>query len=497
MKQKIKNLDLIYKILFVIGSVILVITLFNIEFENKDEAADVPVVITDIMTGVEVSYNDTVLGIINTQSDQTYVLEEAFSQLSLELGRLANIEVSFKEVFSENLVYTDNEEMISKITDSYMDFQATLKQEAVLLSIDDTELILSSRDDVKVVLEQALEQMVNATHRVDVEVILVDNQIEDIQFTEEEFGEESSETEIRSINMIEDVNLESMMVFENEIQEVDEAVDFITKLKDKPVSYEVVSGDVPSTIAEKNNMRLSSLYELNPGLESNETSLQIGEDLIVTVPEPEMSIEVVERIVYDVAIPKSYTYVSNPSEYIGTNETTNCGVNGVKEITAIVTKVNGIEVDRVIENEEVTKNPVAAVISKGIKALPSKGATGTFVSPLTEYNISSYFGPRWNSTHRGIDMAANYGSSVRASDGGVVTQSGWNGSYGYLVEIDHGNGIKTRYAHNSKLLVSVGDYVSKYQEIAKVGSTGNSTGPHVHFEIIINGSVVNPLDYIQ
>ncbi len=493
MKHKKKHFDLLYKILFLIGAIFLVLTFVNTVFKDTEEA----VVVTGIMTGVEVSYNDTVLGIINTKTDQTIVLEEAFSNLSLQLGRSADIDVTFKEVSSENLVYSDNEEIISKITDSYMDFQSTLKQEAVKLSIDDTELILSSRDDVKVVLEQALEQMINSTHPVDVQVVLDDNQIEDIQFTETEFGTESCETELCSINMIEDINLESMLVFESEIQEVDDAVDFITKLKDKPVSYEVVSGDVPSTIAEKNNMRLSSLYDLNPGLEDNETSLQIGEDLIVTVPEPEMSIEVVERIVYDVAIPKSYTYTSNPNEYMGTNETTNYGADGVKEITATVTKVNGLEIDRVIESEVVIKDPISAVISKGIKALPSKGATGTFISPLTEYNITSYFGPRWNASHRGIDMAANYGSSVRASDGGVVTTSGWHSSYGYLIEIDHGNGIKTRYAHNSKLIVSVGDYVSQYQEISKVGSTGNSTGPHVHFEIIINGSVVNPLDYIQ
>ncbi len=94
-------------------------------------------------------------------------------------------------------------------------------------------------------------------------------------------------------------------------------------------------------------------------------------------------------------------------------------------------------------------------------------------------------------------MAANYGSSVRASDGGVVSYSGWYSSYGYLVEIDHGNGIKTRYGHNSKLLVSKGDIVSQYQQIALVGSTGNSTGPHVHFEIMIDNTPVDPYLYLE
>jgi len=111
--------------------------------------------------------------------------------------------------------------------------------------------------------------------------------------------------------------------------------------------------------------------------------------------------------------------------------------------------------------------------------------------------ISSPYGPRWGRMHHGIDIAVNTGTEVRASAAGRVSFSGWNGDYGYLVIIDHGDGVETRYAHNSRLLVSAGQYVTRGQVIALSGSTGNSTGPHVHFEIRFRGSSVNPINYLQ
>ncbi len=99
--------------------------------------------------------------------------------------------------------------------------------------------------------------------------------------------------------------------------------------------------------------------------------------------------------------------------------------------------------------------------------------------------------------YKGIDISTAYGATVMASDGGVVTFAGWSGSYGNTVIIDHGDGCTTRYAHNSELLVEAGQYVSQYEAIALLGSSGNSTGPHVHFEIMFDGVTVNPADYIN
>lgn len=111
--------------------------------------------------------------------------------------------------------------------------------------------------------------------------------------------------------------------------------------------------------------------------------------------------------------------------------------------------------------------------------------------------ITSPFGPRWGKLHTGVDIAASVGTNVYASMSGKVIFSGCNGAYGNLVIIDHGNGFQSYYAHNSKLLVKVGQTVAKGDHIAESGNTGNSTGPHCHFEIRKNGVPVNPLNYVR
>jgi murein DD-endopeptidase MepM/ murein hydrolase activator NlpD len=112
--------------------------------------------------------------------------------------------------------------------------------------------------------------------------------------------------------------------------------------------------------------------------------------------------------------------------------------------------------------------------------------------------ISSNYGMRWGRMHHGLDIAVPTGTEVKAAASGRVTYAGWNsGGYGYLVTIDHGDGVETRYAHNSKVLVSVGQQVKRGQVIALSGNTGNSTGPHVHFEVRFKGSSYNPKEYLR
>ena len=129
------------------------------------------------------------------------------------------------------------------------------------------------------------------------------------------------------------------------------------------------------------------------------------------------------------------------------------------------------------------------------------GSTGTLIWPA-EGPVTSPFGWRTHPIfgtqrlHTGIDIGADYGDTVSAADGGVVIHSDWMGGYGNAVIIDHGNGISTLYAHNSQLLVSEGQTVGKGQTISRVGSTGYSTGPHLHFEVRQSGTPVNPLNFL-
>jgi len=123
--------------------------------------------------------------------------------------------------------------------------------------------------------------------------------------------------------------------------------------------------------------------------------------------------------------------------------------------------------------------------------------------PVIHGWISSYFGKRTSpfsgktETHRGVDFAGKAGNDVVAVAGGVITHASKKGAYGYLVEIDHGNGYVTRYGHNQMVHVQVGEAIKRGQVIAKLGSTGRSTGPHVHFEVIKDGARIDPMKFIE
>lgn len=135
------------------------------------------------------------------------------------------------------------------------------------------------------------------------------------------------------------------------------------------------------------------------------------------------------------------------------------------------------------------------------RMMPQAGGTGQLSWPVNG-EITSPFGwrvhPIWGTQifHAGLDIGADYGDPVHAADGGTVVYAGWMGGYGNAVMIDHGGGMVTLYGHNSSITVGEGEQVSKGQTIALAGSTGNSTGPHCHFEVRIHGEVVSPLQYL-
>ncbi|MCY4088085.1 MAG: M23 family metallopeptidase [Actinomycetia bacterium] len=110
--------------------------------------------------------------------------------------------------------------------------------------------------------------------------------------------------------------------------------------------------------------------------------------------------------------------------------------------------------------------------------------------------LTSPFGPRWGRLHAGIDIGAPFGTPIVSVASGVVIDAGWLGSYGNLVVVDHGNGLSTAYAHQQRIVVSVGDRVSEGAVLGEVGSAGFSTGPHLHFEVRVNGVPHDPLDYL-
>jgi murein DD-endopeptidase MepM/ murein hydrolase activator NlpD len=151
------------------------------------------------------------------------------------------------------------------------------------------------------------------------------------------------------------------------------------------------------------------------------------------------------------------------------------------------------EIDALVKvSAELTAKIQAAQSHSTVVRTPS--AAG-FIWPVNA-PITSPFGWRWGRMHEGIDLGAAYGTPIAAAAGGTVIYAGWLGGYGNLTVIDHGSGLATAYGHQSSIAVSVGEQVAQGQTIGYVGSTGHSTGPHLHFEVRVNGQAVDPLGYL-
>ena len=277
---------------------------------------------------------------------------------------------------------------------------------------------------------------------------------------------------------------------------VEDALDATSQ---EEVIYTVQAGDTWSEIAARYDMSSSELLALNPGFDIDK--IWLGQELTVSAAVPLLSVKSVERVEYQSAVAYETEWVDDSSMYQGESRVLTAGVDGVANVTANVTCLDGTETGRDVLSSVTVTGPVTRVVAVGTKERPKTMASGSFSWP-TSGRLTSTFGGRrspggiGSTNHKGIDIAGSRGQAIKASDGGTVTYAGWMSGYGYLVIIDHGNGYQTYYGHNSKLLVSVGTKVYKGQQIAKMGSTGNSTGNHCHFEIRKYGTSVNPLNYL-
>lgn len=315
-----------------------------------------------------------------------------------------------------------------------------------------------------------------------------------IEEVKDYFTQNYDEESILEVNTAESVKIEQINASNTEIKNKDDLVNYIIKGTDEEKKYIVEKGDTYWTIAEYFNMTLDELISANP--QSDSEHIQIGDELNLVVPTPFLNVQVKRKVVQEEKMPyeTEYTYVSymyNDEQVVSKK-----GKYGVSEIEALVTEQNGIQIAKEVLSEKVISEPITEVVTTGTQDPPPKKGTGYFINPLPGSYVSSRFGSRSGGFHLGQDMAKASGSSIKAADGGKVIYAGWSGSYGYMVDIDHGGGFTTRYAHCSEIYVSVGESVYQGKVIAAVGSTGVSSGPHLHFEVRKYGSVVNPAAYI-
>ena len=296
-----------------------------------------------------------------------------------------------------------------------------------------------------------------------------------------------------------DVELVDGIYFTDSFTDVDAVCQRITGLEQAQVDYTVQSGDTPWTIAAANGLTLNELYALNPQMSASGYNMYIGDTLVLGQERPFLEVKTIDRITYQVSIPFETNETTSEDYSYGTTKTVQEGVDGIKELTADVTKVGGIETGRDIIEETVLQEPVTKEVVKGTRLpngsiAPSSGGSGSLMWPVPGYRSVS----RWMSSgHKGSDICAAYGTPIYAADSGVVTAAGWNAAgrgYGYSIVINHG-GMTTLYAHCSSVVVSSGQYVKQGELIGLVGSTGWSTGNHCHFEIRVGGTLVSARNY--
>ncbi len=295
--------------------------------------------------------------------------------------------------------------------------------------------------------------------------------------------------EVKEVKILEDVLIVKDQNPINKVSEYEALVETIKLGGEELKTHIVEVGESFWTIAIMYNTSVDNLIEANP--DTNPEKLKPGDEVRLVVPTSKLTVKVVEELKYNKSTDFETIVETNDSMYTNQSKVKVEGVKGESKVVETLVKENGVVVDSQIVSEEVIKAPINQVVVKGTKKLPKTAATGVFMMP-TRGRFTSGYGSRWGRMHRGIDIAASTGTPIYAADGGTVTFSGRQGTYGNMIEIDHGNGYITRYAHASKLLVSKGTKVYKGQHIANVGNTGRSTGPHLHLEVLKNGAYINP-----
>lgn len=281
------------------------------------------------------------------------------------------------------------------------------------------------------------------------------------------------------------------------ITPLEDAISEVTKDQERNQIYEVKAGDTLGVIAENYSLSLADLIQMNETLTNEFSTIRPGDELIVTVPRPELTVRHIEQEYYEEDYEAEVQYVDNDSWYTTQTKVLQEPSAGHRKVVVQVTYDNNTEVARDIEKAEITYMAVPKIVERGTIVPP------TYIKPITGGRFTSGFGRRNRPTrgassyHRGVDWATPVGTTVRASSSGVVAKAGWGSGYGYVVYINHPDGKQTRYGHLSRVLVRAGQSVSQGDKIALSGNTGVSTGPHIHFEILVNGVQVNPLEYLN
>ncbi|MFW6029658.1 MAG: peptidoglycan DD-metalloendopeptidase family protein [Halanaerobiales bacterium] len=401
-----------------------------------------------IAEGVTNSTNNI---IINNNKETLSLNYKEESQITEEISLDEKIQLALKDLYD-----TENNQNLTADNQLYQDFQLADKlslDSDMSLELEDLNEFYSSGDSVGPISEEFIKGIISSGSNSN-------------NFLEGKISENEILAENRLDNVSADKDILDKDRLENDMLDNDrmEEKKKTPSLYDQIKVHEVVNGDNLWDIARKYDIDIDTLIGANDI--TNMNTIRIGDELRI--------------------LPiKGILYTVNPGE----------------SLWSISRKFN-ISSSKIVEANDLSNpdrvSPGISLVLPGVK--PEFGyqdrLAESFMRPVTGGRISSPFGPRWGRMHSGIDYAIPTGTQVMASRAGKIVYSGWSTGYGETVIIEHQKGVRSLYAHNSRLLVKSGQHVERGQAIALSGNTGNSTGPHLHFEIQINGKPVNPANYL-
>lgn len=311
-------------------------------------------------------------------------------------------------------------------------------------------------------------------------------------------SEEKNQFILEDVKYQEDVQIVAADTYITDLRSVGEAVSILAQGRDKIEHYTVKKGDTLWTIARDNNVSVRELREANPQLKGD--ILKIGQNLDLQRYEPLINVCYTFTTTVQEKVPYDTVYENDGNLYRSEQKVKQEGAYGKREVTYKITKSNGLETERETLVEKLLSEPIKKIVTRGTKSMVVASRGGQWQGQLEwplRGPITSGYGYRGKEFHEAIDIDGVTGDPVVSAESGTVTFAGTAGNLGKCVAIDHGDGMVTRYAHLSSIDVTSGQKVNRGRLIGKVGSTGRSTGSHLHFEVWINGEPQNPLRYLD
>lgn len=308
----------------------------------------------------------------------------------------------------------------------------------------------------------------------------------------------SDQNSVTSIEFVENVKVEEVMhsgIFLNSTQ----ALARLKENKDEAQLYTVVAGDNLWDIAQRYSISFNDLATYNSDLDLD--SIWPGDIIVLQPSRPSLDVMITSKQVVEESIPFTNEIVKDDTLAASTRIVLKPGVEGSKNVTYAIKTLNGFPHTVEVVSEEILSEPVSGVLKVGTQTTMKRTSSSNF--GVAQGRFTSGYGFRLHPItgrrefHYGIDIAAPQGTPIKSYAKGTVTKARFSSGFGYHIVINHGGGLSTLYAHLSKISVSEGTRVDVGDVIGLMGSTGVSTGSHLHFEVHQNGNRVNPLNYLN